>query len=207
MKRFLLLPLLALAAFAAAESPVLVTAGKVISQPSLKEPLGKEWSVAKGKWTAADGVLTADEIEDEHHAAVVHLATGPTPLVWECDFKLGDAGKIFYVGCDSNKHVGRLVVTPKKAHLAEDSTENKATKTPGHVLAEAGFDAKPNEWQHLRLEYAGDQMVARLNGAELRAQHPYLATPKVRWWFAASGHGVQMRNIRISEGVPVASGK
>jgi hypothetical protein len=185
----------------AGDEPLLNTPGKVISAPDFKTPLGPEWTVTKGEWKPADGVLTANELPDEHHAAVLHLATGPVDLVLECDFRLGK-GKIFYVGCDSARHVGRVVIMPKNIKLCEDSTEVKG-KSPSHTLAESNLNLNPEEWQHLRVEYAGDQMAARLNNLTLNAQHPYLATAKVRWWFAASGTEVQLRNVRFSEGQPL----
>jgi hypothetical protein len=40
-------------------------------------------------------------------------------------------------------------------------------------------------------------MTAKIDGTELKAQHPYLATPKVRWWLAA-GSTVEVRNIRFT---------
>ncbi len=198
MKRFLLLLTIALP-FTSQADDILVHPGKVISQPELRQPLGPEWSVAKGKWTPADGVLTAVEIPDEKHVSVLHLKTGPVNLVVDCEFRL-NGGKIFYVGCDGTSHVGRLVITEKAAKLAEDSMEGPGKS---HVLAETKIDLKQGEWQKLHVEYAGDQMAARLNGQEMKVQHEYLATPKVQWWFAAGGDNVQIRNIRFSEGVPV----
>ena len=196
---------LALALVSRAEdaAPILVRPGKVISAPDFKQPLGPEWSVAKGKWTPADGVLTAVEIPDEKHVSVLHLQTGPVSMVVDCEFRL-NGGKIFYVGCDGAKHVGRVVIQEKAFRIAEDSTEVKG-KTPSHTLAEEHIDLKQGEWQRLHVEYAGDRMVARLNGTELRAQHDYLATPKVRWWFAAGGDNVQLRNVKFSEGEPTAA--
>jgi hypothetical protein len=187
-----LLVLLTGVAFAADPAP--------ISAPTLHEPLGKEWTASKGKWEVKDGILVASEIPEEHHAAVLHLATGPTNLTVECDFRFS-GGKIFYVGCDAQKHVGRLIVQPKSARLAEDSTEVKG-KTPSHTLAEAETDFKPGEWHHLRLDYAGDQITAKIDQTELKAQHPYLATPKVRWWFAAGGATVDLRNVRFTPVAP-----
>lgn len=187
------------------QAPILVRPGKTITQPDFRQPLGAEWSVAKGKWTPADGVLIAVEIPDEKHVAVLHLKTGPVNMVVDCEFRL-NGGKIFYVGCDGNKHVGRLVITGNSAKLAEDSTEVKG-KSPSHVLAETKIDLKQGDWQRLRVEYAGDQMAARLNGQEMKVQHEYLATPKVRWWFAAGGDNVQLRNVRFSEGQPLEAAK
>jgi hypothetical protein len=178
-------------------APILIRPGKIISQPDFKQALGPEWSVGKGKWTLADGVLTSTDLPEEKHVPVLHLATGPVDVVVDCEFRL-NGGKLFYVGFDGAKHVGRVVISEKSAKLCEDSAEVKG-KTPSHTLAEAKIDLKPDDWQRLHVEYTGDKLVARLNGQEMRAEHPYLATPKVRWWFAASDK-VQVRNVRFSEG-------
>ena len=207
MKRFLFLlcPLFLCLLRADDGAPMLAHAGKVITQPDFRAPLGPEWSVAKGKWTPADGVLTAVEIPGEKHVAVLHLKTGPVSVVVDCEFRF-NGGRIFFVGSDGAKHVGRLVITEKSAKLAEDSTEVKG-KSPSHVLAESKVELKQGEWQRLHVEYTGDQMAARLNGIEMKAQHAWLATPKVRWWFAAGGDSVQLRNVRFSEGQPIEAGK
>ncbi|MEA3211402.1 MAG: hypothetical protein QOE70_4459 [Chthoniobacter sp.] len=207
MKRFLplLISLLLCIARAEEQTPMLVRAGKVITQPDFRQPLGPEWSVAKGQWTPTDGVLAAVEIPDEKHVAVLHLKTGPVNMVVDCEFRF-QGGKIFFVGCDGTRHVGRLVITEQSAKLAEDSTEVKG-KSPSHVLAETKIDLKQGDWQRLHVEYVGDQMAARLNGQEMKVQHEYLATPKVRWWFAAGGDNVQLRNVRFSEGQPLETAK
>ena len=41
-----------------------------------------------------------------------------------------------------------------------------------------------------------------LDGTELQARHPYLATPKTRWWFAVSGANLKLRNVQAWEGKP-----
>jgi hypothetical protein len=75
-------------------------------------------------------------------------------------------------------------------------------KVPSHTLVETPVDLKADDWHTLRVDYAGDQMAARLDGKDLFAEHAYLATPKVRWWFAAAD-GVQIRNVRVTEGLPI----
>jgi hypothetical protein len=181
--------------------PLLNQPGKVITAPDLKQPLGSEWSTGKGKWTPADGLLTVTNIPEENHIPVLHLATGPTPLIWECEFKFND-GKAFLVGCDAAaKHCGRVVIAPKSVKVCEDSTEVKG-KVPSHTLSETPVDLKSEDWHTLRVEYAGDQLAARLDGQSLTGQDPHLATPKVRWWFAAAD-SVQIRNIHITEGQPL----
>src|SRR3954469_4276426 len=114
--KFLLANLILLPFSAAFADDILVHPCKIISQPDLRQPLGPEWSVAKGKWTPADGVLTAVEIPDEKHVSVIHLKTGSVSLVVDCEFRF-NGGKIFYLGCDGTKHIGRLVVTENGAKL------------------------------------------------------------------------------------------
>jgi len=186
-------------------APLLNKPGKIISEPDFKQPLGKEWSMGKGKWDVVDGVLYVTDIPEEKHIPVLHLATGPVPVVLECEFRYNE-GKGFLVGFDgAARHCGRVVINPKKVTLCEDSTEVKG-KTPSHVLAEMPEDLKSDDWQKLRVEYAGEKLAIRLNGQELRAEHPYLGMPKVRWWFAAQ-QGVEVRNVRVTEGEPVGDGK
>jgi hypothetical protein len=202
---FALLAALALPLFAEDAKPLLNQPGKVISAPDLKGPLGPEWvaTTGKGKWTPADGVLNVTNIPEQNHIPVLHLTTGPTPLIWECQFKFNN-GKSFLVGCDgAAKHCGRVVIGPKNFKVCEDSTEVKG-KTPSHTLNEAPVDLKSDDWHTLRVEYAGDQLAARLDGKELTGQDPHLATPKVRWWFAAAD-SVQIRNVKVTEGQPIAS--
>src|SRR4051812_4205550 len=45
--------------------PLLNQPGKVITQPDFKQPLGGEWSVGKGKWVPAEGLLAVTDIPDE----------------------------------------------------------------------------------------------------------------------------------------------
>jgi hypothetical protein len=181
----------------AGDGLLLQASSKVISQPDLKQPLGAEWSTGKGKWELVDGMIRVTDLPEEHHIPVLHLATGPASLIWECEFRF-NAGKSFLVGCDAQKHVGRVVIGPKNFKICEDSTEVKG-KTPSHTLSETAVDLKAEEWHTLRVEAVGDRMAARLDGVELRAEHAYLATPKVRWWFAAAD-STQIRKVRITEG-------
>ncbi len=174
----------------------------VLSHPTLEEPLGKEWSVARGAWTPADGVITGVQIPAQHHPAVLHIFTGPANMAIECDFKLPKATSTLSLGCDGSSHVGRIVIMPKLVFLAQNS-KNPATNKPGmYPLSKQVVDLKPGEWQHLRLEYSGDKLAAWVNDTSLTAEHPYLATPKKQWGFAVSD-GVQLRHIKVSSDQPM----
>ncbi|MCB1232136.1 MAG: hypothetical protein KDN19_17855 [Verrucomicrobiae bacterium] len=162
----------------------------LLAAPSFDEPLDDSFSVAKGKWTPEDGVLNVLDLPEQKHIPVLHHKVGLASAVIEVEFLIEGSGS-FLVGCDSDKHVGRVVVNAAGLSIAEDSVK------PSHTLAKAALKVTPNEWHHLRVEWKGDQMAANLDGLELLAEHEYLATPKSRSWLAA-GKSVKVRNLRIS---------
>ena len=158
--------------------------------PALKEALDASWSVAKGKWTPHDGVLDVLDLAEEKHIPVLHHKVGLASATIEVEFLIDGAGS-FLVGCDSDKHIGRVVVNATSVSIAEDSVK------PSHTIAKTDMPVKPGEWHHLRVEWTGDRMAANLDGKEVRAQHEFLATPKQRSWLAA-GKSVHVRNLKIS---------
>ncbi len=177
--------------FAQADKPLLHDhALPVVATPSFAEPLAAPFSTAKGKWVPKDGVLSIVEIAEEKHIPVLHHKVGLKDAVIECEFRFDGPGS-FLVGCDSDKHVGRVVINATGMSIAEDSVK------PSHTIAKLALPVKPGEWHRLRVEWKGDQMAARLDGKELRAQHAFLATPKGRSWLAA-GKTVKVRNLKIS---------
>jgi|GEM_PF-285257 len=162
----------------------------VIAAPGLREPLDASFSVAKGKWTPRDGVLRILDLPEEKHIPVLHHNVGLASAVIEVEFLLDGPGS-FLVGCDSDKHVGRVVVNATGLSIAEDSVK------PSHTIARLPMPVKPGEWHRLRVEWRGDALAARLDGQELRAQHAFLATAKSRSWLAA-GKSVRVRKLQIS---------
>jgi hypothetical protein len=161
-----------------------------LAAPSFKEPLDASFSIAKGKWTPKDGVLSVLDLPEEKHIPVLHHKAGLKEAVIEVEFFLDGPGS-FLVGCDGTKHVGRVVVNAAGLSIAEDSV------APSHTIAKLPVTVKPGEWHRIRVEWKGDQMAANLDGHELRARHEYLATPKARSWLAA-GKSVKVRNLKIS---------
>jgi hypothetical protein len=165
------------------------TALPLISAPSFAESLGASFVTAKGQWIPADGALSVVDIPKEKHIPVLHHKVGLASAVIELEFRWDGTGS-FLVGCDSDKHIGRVVINAKGLSIAEDSVK------PSHTIAKLPLAVKQGEWHKLRVEWKGDQMAARLDGLELRAQHSFLATEKLRSWLAAS-HLVKIRNLKI----------
>jgi len=162
----------------------------VLATPDFKTPLDASFSIAKGKWTPEGGVLSVLDLPEQKHVPVLHHKVGLASATIEVEFLIEGPGS-FLVGCDSSKHVGRVVVAGGGLSIAEDSV------TPSHTIARLPMTVKAGEWHKLRVEWQGDQMAANLDGQELQAQHPYFATPKARSWLAA-GKSVKVRNLKIS---------
>ena len=162
----------------------------VISAPDLKSPLEAPFSTAKGKWTPQDGVMSVTDIPAEKHIPVLWHKVGLKSAVIEVEFRFDGPGS-FLVGCDSDKHVGRVVINAAGLSIAEDSVK------PSHTIAKLPIQVKQGEWHKLLVEWKGDEMAARLDGKELRAKHDYLASPKARSWLAAN-QTVKVRNYKIS---------
>lgn len=162
----------------------------VIAAPSFKEPLDGTWSIAKGRWTPENGILDVVELAEDKHVPVLHHNVGLESATIECEFRFDGPG-VFLVGCDSDKHVGRVVITATSLSIAEDSVK------PSHTIATLQTPVKQGEWHRLRVEWQGDHIAANLDGQELRAQHTFLATPKARSWLAV-GKAAKVRNLKIS---------
>lgn len=182
-------------ATAAPAAPLLNEAAGQPYAPNFSQPLGKEWSVIKGAWQAANGELRGDELPADKHAAVLHHPGKVEALILTCEFRLG-AARALYFGFDGQRHVGRLVVRPGGAGLYEDGPDAKG-KSTSKPLATTDVKVKPEEWYPVTLEIRGDEMVAQLLGKTLKARHPYLATPKARYWLAVSGKDARVRNLKV----------
>lgn len=177
--------------FAQADRPMLHDrALPVVDAPSFKVPLAAPFGAAKGKWTPGDGVLSVLDIAEEKHIPVLHHKVGLAAAAIECEFRFDGPGT-FLVGCDGDRHIGRVVVSATGVSIAEDSVK------PSHTIARLPLEVKQGRWHRLLVEWKADQMAARLDGKELRAAHPFLATPKSRSWLAA-GQTVKVRNLKIS---------
>ncbi|HSU67311.1 MAG TPA: hypothetical protein VLJ39_10595 [Tepidisphaeraceae bacterium] len=162
----------------------------LIAAPTFKEPLDASFSVAKGSWVPADGILTGAEVPADKHVAVLHHNVGLKTAVVECEFKL-DGSPAFLVGCNGKGHIGRVVIKPTGVDIAEDSAKTS------HVIASLKMPVAPGEWHKLRVEWTADQMSATLDGKSVEAKNDYLARPKAQTWFAVPKTKTEIRNLTI----------
>lgn len=168
----------------------------VVARPDLKSPLPAEWSVRHGTWEVKEGEMRIAELPENKHAAVLWHQVALQSGTVECEFQF-DGAKVFIVGCDGERHIGRVVVQPKTLRLFDDTSEVKG-KVPATKLAEASVDLQPGQWHKLTYTWEGERMTARVGDATIHASHPNLGRKKARWWFAVGGAGMKVRNIKVS---------
>lgn len=167
-----------------------------IAQPDLKSPLSSEWLIKHGTWDIKDGVMTVAELPQNKHAAVLWHQVPLQSGAVDCEFMF-DGGRVFILGCDGDKHIGRVTITPKSMLITDDSTAVKG-KSPGTKLAHAKLDLKPGQWYSLHYEWSGNRMAAKIGDVSIEGSHDNLGKTKARWWFAVSGQTVKVRNVKVS---------
>lgn len=170
----------------------------VIAQPDLKGPLPKEWAVQKGTWEVKDGEITATQIPEEKHAAVLWHQVPLQAAAVDLEFKF-DGGTAIILGCDGGRHIGRVSVNLKGMQISDDSTEKKGV-SPATKLTDAKFELKPGQWYPLHYEWSGDRMAAKIGSVgSIEASNPNLSKKKERWWIAVGGATVKIRNIKVTD--------
>ncbi|HEY1048706.1 MAG TPA: hypothetical protein VGE39_03085 [Prosthecobacter sp.] len=168
----------------------------VVAQPDLKSPLPAEWSVRHGTWEVKDGEMHVAELPENKHAAVLWHQVPLQSGAVECEFQF-DGAKTLILGCDGDRHIGRVVILPKFLRILDDSTEVKGM-SPSTKLAEASLDLEPGQWYKLTYTWSGNDMTAKLGDASISASNPNLGKKKARWWFAVGGKTVKIRSIKVS---------
>jgi hypothetical protein len=170
----------------------------LVSSPDLQSRLSGNWEVRHGLWEVKAGVMTCSELPENKHAAVLWYVSAMQSGAVECEVQFAGAKSVI-LGCDGERHIGRVVIQPKLLRLIDDSTEVKG-KSPGTVLASAGLDIQPEQWVRLRYEWDGERMVAEFGGAKVEATNENLGKVKARCWLAVGGASARIRNLKVFGG-------
>src|SRR3954467_2836986 len=100
--------LLAGQSFAADGQPLLAKPGKVLFEDDFaRSDMKPKWRLGKGTWAVKDGVASAMELPDDHHAAYAYIVPNVEykNIVAEYSFRLDAATKI-HLMMEDNKYKG-----------------------------------------------------------------------------------------------------
>jgi hypothetical protein len=128
-----------------------------LAAPSFAEPLAPPFVTVKGQWIPEQGVLGIVNIPAEKHIPVLHHKVGLATAVIEVEFRFDGPGN-FLVGCDGEKHIGRVVVNTSGFSIAEDSVK------PSHTIAKLAMPVNESR----RMASLAGGMAGRPNGGPAR---------------------------------------
>ena len=179
--------------FAADSAPLLAKPGKLLFEDDFSRPdMKPKWNVGKGFWSVKDGVVSAAENPEDHHAAYAYITPNIDfkDAVAEFSFHFDGAKSVQLNMRDSrfrDSHAGHIIrvqIQPTSVQLAdwktgvmknenyEKTSDPKTDPAVKKAIQEkikdktASFKVTfdPAEWHVARVEVAGDEMLLSIDG-------------------------------------------
>ena len=184
----------------AALKPALVTPGETALKDNFDgKSLGKTWSVNKGTFTVADGIVTGSEKPADKHAAVLTCKIPNRNSVIRFSFRLGEA-RAFHLSFNKKRgHLFRVIVTRNGTVLRTDKPSKRSMIRPA-VLAKSGNKIAPDKWYTMLVEVSGNTVAVQVdNGSTLKGSHSSLDVDKPSYRFIVRGKGFQLDDLMIQK--------
>lgn len=182
------------------ETQLCVRGKPLLSEDFSAAELSKDWKVAKGKWTVADGALRGVELAADQHAAVVKRPLAFRDLVLQFSFKL-DGAKRATCSFDGQGHVCRVILSPQGFTLQKDGSKDGSQKAV--VLGKGAVDLKPGEWHRMLVEIRGKEFLAQVDDRVFAfGEHAGIDVDKASFGFPVSGEALIVDDVRAWEALP-----
>jgi hypothetical protein len=180
-----------------AEPLRMVEPGKrAYSSVFVPKTLGPGIQVSHGKWSAAEGVLTGEEVEADNHSANIRVksAVADTGVV-EVKFRFGTAEQISV--SLAGKGQGRVLVVSKKAFWMRIKAGKQGVARVWSLTKCELTDG----WQTLRIEFTGKEFLATLNDTcQLYGADDTMLIPKTNLSIGVSGGTGDFASITVAPG-------
>ncbi|CAN5321803.1 hypothetical protein BH11PLA2_BH11PLA2_00700 [soil metagenome] len=181
-------------------APQMTKPGKVVFEDTLAKGMGKDWTMAKGKWDLDGDAARGAEVKADMHGAVARHAAKFTDGVVAFEFKL-DGVKTTSLSLNGAKgHICRVMITPAKFSVNKDDQDGKDGPDKGEVLGTGTVAIKPAEWHTMLVEFRGPEMLATLDGKHhAYGKHAAIEKEKTNLGLTAAGEFVSFRNVKVYE--------
>lgn len=183
--------------------PILAKAGSLVFEEKFASAGEGDWRMPHGSWTMAEGELTAMELEENDHAAVMKRGATLTNAVIEFEVQLSEGAKQAAFGFDDHDHICRFQIMPNGFLVKKDDHDHEGPDE-GVMLEQKNLSVEEGEWNQVRLELVGTHFLAEVNGETAYGSHELIASKKDKWGFVVGGGPVKFRNLRIWEAEPAA---
>ena len=184
--KFIALLLSLASAFAVADE-----APTVLYRSDFTQPLGKEWHWGLGTWSTKDGVLHAFESGPRRHGPVKMQKLAFTDATFTFDMRL--LGRAHWASVVFNDDAGHLFIVTlarsSKTLVVNKPADKKDPSSQQEKIAEVPLTVTPNDWHHVVINLAGDEIDVTVNDVTLHGQHPVLAKPKTLFGLSGDSGG------------------
>jgi hypothetical protein len=112
------------------------------------------------------------------------------------DLKLNTAGRHSLRIQTTGKHSFRIVVSSSQIEITKnpDQSQDKSQSEP---LARQKIKIRADEWQTLRVTFAGNEVTAQIGGFSAKASHPVIAEAKEQLNLIVFDGEAGFRNLRV----------
>ncbi len=176
--------------------------GKLILSEDFDKPLGKVWSMAKGRWEVANGSIQGAELKSDMHGAVIRTNLPLKNAVIQYSFMLEGAKATSLSINDAKGHNSRVIIT-KEGFTARKDDHDHAGPDKAAVLQSVKVPITEGEWHTLVIEIHGTEFLARLDGQHVAyGSHDAINVDKTNIGLTVGGESVSFRNLRIWDATP-----
>lgn len=174
--------------------------GQLFYRGSFDKDPPDRWTVVRGRWTTADGVLKGSQRGGEPTGAAVRM---PLKLT-NCDiqYKLScpiDASHILRVQSHQKDIVFLVYVSPR--HLSIVKQKIGVPGTTGKVtLAEETASLSPGEWSDVHIQFINNEIAVKVGETVVRATDEILAGAKLVMALMVNGTGVGFKDLTVHGG-------
>lgn len=184
--------------------PHSLRAGEILLDEPFTE-LSKDWFWGLGTWTVKDGVLRGFESGERRHGPVKMRKLMLGDAVVECDFRLERGATfagIIFNGSQERGHLVHLVVARNHIRVL---AHPKPGETVELVRQEGAL--APDLWHHVRIEFTGEKLSAKVDDRAIEASHPCIAEVKLTFGLGGDSGGpkgeeagaLEFRALRITK--------
>lgn len=158
----------------------------------------KPWKVTRGEWKAHDDAVWNAPLKAADQGATL---SGPLPItdgVVQYELRLHTAGRhSLRVHTAGNQHSFRVVVSASLLEITKNPDPGSAGDET-EPLARQKLKLQAEDWQTLRLTFAGDQITAQIAGITVTARHPVIAGEKSQMNLIVFDGVAGFKNLRVT---------
>ena len=171
--------------------------GETVLDMSLESLPGKPWFATKDGWKARDGAVWGRQAKAGDQGSALRGPLAITDGTLQYDLKLNTAGRhSLRIHTAGNKHSFRVVVSSSQIEITKNPDQGQA-KDQSEPLARQKIKLKADEWQTLRVTFAGNEVTAQIGGFSAKATHAVIAEVKEQLNLIVFDGESGFRNLKV----------